>query len=188
MVGALRLFARASLFAGALAAGCSPRVGSPVTAAPSPRLDTQPGHWTDERGAPVVLSSLEGTPVVLTAIYASCTTRCPLTVEKVRAVDAAFRSHGRPAAVYLLTLDPANDTPRRLLQFKEDRHMPEDWHFLRGSMTDTRTLARMLGVHPAVDDAHVDHEVGIAIFGADGALAHRYEGWSFDVSEAVSVR
>jgi protein SCO1/2 len=154
-------------------------------ASPARTILEQPGSWMDETGNPATLSSLAGEPFLVTAVFTSCTTRCPLTIEKVRAVDEAFRSRGAPVAIRLLTLDPITDTPERLRHFKEERHLPDSWHFLRGSLEDTHALARYLRVHAAYDDAHIDHDVQIAVFDKRGRLAKSFSSWSFDVNAAV---
>jgi protein SCO1 len=135
----------------------------------------------------VTLAQWRGVPLVVTAVFTSCTSRCPLTVEKVREVDAAFHRRGIPTQVLLVTLDPRTDDPGRLERFKEGRHLPEAWHFLRGSLDDTRELGRMLGVHAIYDDGHIDHDVRIAIFDASGRLVRDYAGWDFDADGATKL-
>jgi protein SCO1/2 len=176
VAGGLALCAFASGYA-------APAAGAGVSAAPS---TLQPsGQWVDETGRLTSLASLAGAPFILSAVFTSCTLRCPLTLEKLRAVDDAFRRRGAPVSVRLLTLDPRTDTPERLRRFKEEHHLPESWHFLRGSVDDTRALARSLGVHVAYDDAHIDHDVQIAVFDGNGRLTRRFSSWSFDVDDAV---
>jgi protein SCO1/2 len=148
-------------------------------------ITQQPGHWIDEAGNPVVFSGLAGEPFVLTAVFTGCSLRCPLTIDKLREVDAAFRRHGATVPIRLLTLDPSNDTPERLRRFKEERHLPDNWHFLRGSREDTRSLARYLRVNAAYDDGHIDHDVRIAVFDGQGRLAKSFSSWSFRADEAV---
>ncbi len=168
----------------ASASGCAaPAADQRERPAPSTFQPSAP--WVDETGQPTSLASLTGAPFVLSAVFTSCTLRCPLTLEKVRAVEDAFRRRGVPVAVRLLTLAPRTDTPARLRRFKEEHHLPESWHFLRGRVDDTRTLARSLGVHAAYDDAHIDHDVQIAVFDANGRLTRRFSSWSFDAEDAV---
>ena len=143
------------------------------------------GGWTDEHGASISLARFRGAPFILTAGYTSCTVRCPLTVDKLRAVDEALRRRGQVVPIVFLTLDPRNDTTERLGHWKREHHLTDDWHFLRGSDADTRRLARVLGVHAAYDDGHIDHDVRIAVFDASGRLTRTLDGWSFDVDEAV---
>jgi cytochrome oxidase Cu insertion factor (SCO1/SenC/PrrC family) len=161
--------------------GCLPsRAQSP--AAP---VSAEGATWTDERGESVVLERFRGAPVVFTAFFTSCTVRCPLTISKLREVDEAFRKRGSSVPIVLVTLDPHTDTADRLLRFKEERHLPDNWHLLRGGDAATRAFARYLHVDPAYDSGHIDHEVRIDVLDAKGDLARSLAGWSFDPDRAV---
>jgi protein SCO1 len=127
-------------------------------------------------------------PLVVTAIYTSCTERCPLTVEKLKRVDEAFRRHHVDDQVVLVTLDPERDTVERLRRFKAARNMPPSWHLLRGDLEQTREVARSLRLSAVYDDGHIDHDVRIAVFDRDGRLVRSFEGWSFDENDALVVK
>jgi protein SCO1/2 len=148
-------------------------------------ITAREASFTDEEGRPISLDSFRGAPVVLSAFFTSCTVRCPLTVSKLREVDRAFEASGGAVPIVLLTLDPHTDTAERLLRFKQERKLPDHWHFLRGNDADTQALARQLRVNPAYDVGHIDHEVRIAVLDPAGRLARSFGGWSFDASAAV---
>jgi protein SCO1/2 len=150
-----------------------PATGQPVSTAARAEtrsLFARPWVWRDESGAEVRLDSWRGTPIVVTMIFTSCTTTCPLTIEKLRRVTDRFEREGRAATFVLVTLDPSNDTPEQLRRFKASRQLPEKWHLLRGSDEQTRELADLLAVH-VLDDSHVFHDARIVIFDRDGKLA-----------------
>ncbi len=178
--------ARATFLAAVVALGFVAGCGALVTteSARSPRM-APGGTWTDENGQPIALERFRGAPVVFSAFFTSCTVRCPMTVEKLRDVDRAFQRSGPPVPIVILTLDPQTDTPERLGRYKRDHHLPDHWHFLWGALPATRKLARYLSVNPAYDDGHIDHDVEIAIFDANGRLAHGFQGWAFDADAAV---
>jgi protein SCO1/2 len=142
--------------------------------------------YTDEHGRAVSLEGFLGQAYVVTAIYTSCTERCPLTIDKLRDVEEALRAEGVTAPIVLLTLDPRTDTPERLLRYKESRRLPEHWHLLRGDEAATRALARWIGLRFAGDGA-IDHDVVVAVIDRRGRLRRRFEGWSFDVSDVVAA-
>jgi len=172
----------ALLLAAVAVAGCNV-VGTGLTRLP-PRAAPS-GAWTDEEGRPLALSSFRGAPLVMSAFFTSCTMRCHMTVEKLKAVDRAYAASGVAVSIVVLALDPKNDTPSRLARFKRDHGLSDHWHFLWGSMNDTRKLAKALSVNAAYDDGHIDHDVEIAVFDAYGRLARSYGGWAFDPSDAV---
>lgn len=173
------------------ACGGSPVNRGPTPGAPastSPSVFSRPWRWIDEQGQSVALEQYSGAPFVLTAIYTSCTVRCPMTIEKLRSVDEAFRRRQRLVPIVLVTLDPHVDTPERLGRFKQSHRLPDHWHLLHGSDLDTRALGRYLAVHAAVDDGHIDHDVRISFFHSDGQLARSFEGWAFDADDGLGVR
>jgi protein SCO1 len=145
-------------------------------------------RWTDEQGEEVSFSRWRGSPLVVTAIFTSCTVRCPLTVEKLHLLDRGLHRRGIEGQFFLVTLDPQNDDRARLQRFKETRHLPPSWHMLRGSRQQTLELGRWLGVRAIYDSGHIDHDVRIAVFDAGGRLVRSFGGWDFDENTAVAVR
>ena len=139
-------------------------------------LFAQPWIWTDERGAPVQLSRWGGTLLVVTLVYTSCTTTCPLTVDKLLRLGDSFRRQGRPATFVLVTLDPSNDTPEQLRRFKATRGLPADWHLLRGNDQQTRELAGLLGVRIMNESSHIIHDGRIVFLDPQGRLLGQYSG------------
>jgi cytochrome oxidase Cu insertion factor (SCO1/SenC/PrrC family) len=131
------------------------------------------------------LSTWRGEALVVAPIYASCTERCPRTIDKVRQVDQAFARRGIARHVLLVTLDPRNDGLARLRRFKEIRRLPVDWTILRGEEDATRELARMLDVRAIYDDTHIDHDVRIAVFDGAGRMVRNFRGWDFEEEDAV---
>jgi protein SCO1/2 len=160
-----------------------PRAESEPTQGES--LFARPWVWNDEQGAAVGFFKWRGTPLVVSAIYTSCTSTCPLTIEKLRKVDAAFRRKNRAVEFLLITLDPHTDTPDRLRRFKESSKLPERWHLLRGSDKETQELSRLLHVRAVFDDAHIIHDVRIAVFDEQGQLKRSFRGWTFQDDDAV---
>lgn len=145
-------------------------------------------RWTTETGRQVSLDHWRGTPVIVVPFYASCRVRCPLTIEKVRRVDAAYHARGLTAPILLVTLDPRADTPERLARFKQSAGLPASWTLLRGDTSATQALARALGVRATPDDAHIDHRVRIVVLDEDGRIERRLDGWGFDAEDAVLPR
>ena len=171
---------------GCVPARPGPRTPSPDTSNPPTRADAvadrsrslfaQPWIWTDERGAPVQLSRWGGSLLVVTLVYTSCTTTCPLTVDKLLRLGDSFRRQGRPATFVLVTLDPSNDTPEQLRRFKATRGLPADWHLLRGNDQQTRELAGLLGVRIMNESSHIIHDGRIVFLDPQGRLLGQYSG------------
>jgi protein SCO1/2 len=161
-------------------AGCASTAPRPERASGQPRaaagrgdlppLFAHPWVWRDEQGAPVRFEQWRGTPIVVTLFFTSCTSTCPLTIERLRRVTETFEREGRDATFVLVTLDPSNDTPEQLRRFKSSRQLPGRWHLLQGDEAQVRELADLLQVH-VLDDAHVFHDARIVIFDRDGRLS-----------------
>lgn len=177
--------------------------GPPAGAAPPTRsVFEAPWRWTTEQGQEVTLARWRGQTLILAPFYTSCRTRCPATIAKLRSIEAAYRHEEKeakegkqgkagakatekPAAIVLVTLDPATDSAAHLLAFKKSAKLPDAWTLLRGGAEDTRSLARWLEARPAYDDGHIDHQVRIAVFDGDGRLVRNLHGWDFPTADAV---
>jgi protein SCO1/2 len=142
---------------------------APTTRAPAhrPSVFDRPWIWTDEQDAPVRLERWRGQTLIVAFVYTTCTTVCPLTVEKLRGLDERLRRAGRPAELVLVTLDPWTDSAAQLRSFKSERRLPERWHLLRAHFEQTHALADLLQVRLIDDGAHVIHDGTIAVL--DGA-------------------
>jgi protein SCO1/2 len=163
-------------------------VSRPAARSGGVSLFEKPWLWEDERGAVVALSKWRGTPEIVTMFYASCTFRCPLTLAKLKRLEAAFAKRASPVHFVLITLDPRADTPDRLRDFKRSEHLADDtWHLLAGDDGDTKELSRILGVRPSHGDSHIDHDVKIAVVDANGLLLQTLDGWHFDEDAVVAA-
>lgn len=157
-----------------------------VTFADSRSLFDAAWRWTDENAAEVSFSRWRGAPLVVTINYTTCRLRCPMTLDKLGEVERAYaRKHQRVNFV-LVTLDPSNDTPKRLKAYKKARGLSEaTWHLLSGSEAQTKELTRFLGIRTLDDGSHIDHEVKILVFDGDGREVRSFVGLHFDEEAAV---
>lgn len=170
----------------AASSACAASSSKPAGAVTSSAtLSSVRDRFTDEQGERGSFERWRGSTVVVATIYTSCTRICPLTVEQMRKVDAAYRRAGKRAEFVLVTLDPDSDTPERLRDFKSTRALPAEWHLLRGSERATRDVTDLLGVHTIDMGSHVVHNATIAVFDPRGALVRAFDDLDFDPSAAV---
>lgn len=112
-------------------------------------------------GTPLRLSELRGRPLVVSLIYTSCATVCPVSTQTLRTTVAQARQALGPDAFEVLTLgfDSRGDTPRRMAAFATDHDIAGDpmWHVATAS--------------PAVLEALLE-EVGFSYSGAAGGFDH----------------
>jgi len=193
---ALTLMAGTMLAAAALAE--NPHAGHDAHAHHTP-MHAEPathGHslfhldaeWLTDRGESFRLDDLAGKPTVITMIYGSCTTACPVLVNDARRIDRAVPEAIRDdLQVVIVSFDPARDTPERMADYAESFEVDaERWHFLHGDPADIRTLAAMLGVRYRDNgDGSFDHSNLITLLDADGRVARRSEGLARPVGPIV---
>jgi protein SCO1/2 len=173
-----------------LLAGCVPPTASPG-AVEAPRaigsLLDHPWSWTDDRGAAVRFSDWRGRPIVLAAVYTSCTRTCPRTLGALRQLASRLARDRSDAEFVIVTLDPATDTEERLRDFKRSSGLPDAWHLVRGSEAATAGVADLLDIHVLSMDAHVMHDSRIAVFDTRGALSSRFDCCDFTEDAAAAV-
>ena len=152
---------------------------------PGAPLFQRPWVWTDDEGAPVTFSAWAGRPLVVAAFYASCGKTCPLTLQKLRQIDAAFRAAGREVEVAVVTIDPANDSPEVLRRYRAEHHLPARWHLLRGGAAQTEEVTDLLDIHVVDLGPHVVHGSRIMVFEPAGDVARSFRCCDFDPAWAV---
>jgi protein SCO1/2 len=143
-----------------------------------------PWVWNDEHGSSVTFARWRGEPLVVSVFFTSCRKTCPRTLQTLRTVQANFSREHRAAQFVLVTLDPTNDTPDTLREFKTTERLPDAWHLLTGSAPQTRDLADLLDIHVMDLDPHVVHEGKIVIFDSQGM---RVQSFSSSGAEADAL-
>lgn len=146
--------------------------------------------WQTQAGHVFKLKELAGRPTIITMIYGSCTTACPVLVNDARRIDRAVPDAIRDELqVVIVSFDPARDTPERLADYAADYEVdPERWHFLHGDPADIRTLAAMLGVRYRDNgDGTFDHSNVVTLLDAQGRIAERNEGLARPVEPIVEA-
>lgn len=179
-VGALvALVATVALFAyGSLASG-KPEVALPF---PGERIRTRiaPPAFTltDHRGAPVSLDALRGRVVLVTGVYATCSTSCPQILRDVKdlmdALPPAARNHFVAVA---LSLNPAYDTSEMMTAIAKAYGFPyPGFHYANGPATEMHDLLTRLQFAPVKNPATgaIDHANLFILVDAAGLIAYRF--------------
>lgn len=145
-------------------------------------------EWRTEAGDSFRLEELAGRPTVITMIYGSCTSACPVLVNDARRIDRALPETIRDGLqVVVVSFDPARDTPERMADYASDYDVdPDRWRFLHGEPADIRTLAAMLGVRYRDNgDGTFDHSNLVTLLDAEGRVVERSEGLARPVEPIV---
>ena len=117
----------------------------------------------DENGKPVRLADLRGRPVVVTFLYTTCKDTCPLTAAQIR---IALDDLGHDVPVVAVSVDPANDTPRRARTFALKQGLQGRMRWALGNAKQLQRLWRAYGVQP--QSLTADHTASTVLLDGDG--------------------
>jgi len=126
----------------------------------------------DAAGKPVDMASLRGKPVVMTFVYSTCEDTCPTQVQTIR---GALDRLGRDVPVLAVSVDPANDTPRRAERFMLDQQMAGRMRFLLGSREELAPVWSGYAIQP--QEGELDHSAYVVLVDARGM---QRVGWPHD--------
>jgi protein SCO1/2 len=142
--------------------------------------------WNTHQSKQLKLSELEGHPVIISMIYGSCTTACPVLVHDVKRLYSNLDENTKKQVkLVMVSFDTDRDTPEALADYVNQYQLNSDnWLFLNGSKQDIRTLATVLGVrYRQRPDGDFDHSNLITILDKRGVIAERIEGLSQPMDE-----
>lgn len=117
----------------------------------------------DERGRMLRLSELRGRPAVVTFLYTTCEDTCPLTAQQIR---AALDDLGHDVPVVAVSVDPANDTPRRARSFLLEQRMQGRMRWALGDAGRLQRIWNAYGIRPQTADE--EHTASTVLLDARG--------------------
>jgi protein SCO1/2 len=132
---------------------------------------------TDQDGQPLGPEGFEGHWSFCFFGYTFCPDVCPTTLGQLGAVAGALaeRDTADDTLFWMISVDPARDTPARLKEYV-DFFSPQ-FRGASGESEQIDTLARQMGVYyklhepkPGTDYYLVDHSAAILLINPDGAL------------------
>ena len=113
---------------------------------------------TNQDGKPISSASLKGHPVVFAFIYSTCRDTCPAQVQTIR---GALDDVDKPSVKVIgISVDPANDTPKRAQSFLLKQGMTGRMDFLLGTTAQLTPVWNAFGVQPQQGNLeHTSHTV-----------------------------
>lgn len=113
---------------------------------------------TDQDGHPVHILSevLRHRLALVSFIYTSCQTTCPLVGATVAAVADDLKKEHSDLVIVSVSIDPDYDTPARLLAWRERYGELPQWTLLTGPKREINQLLRAFGVYSANLEDHQD--------------------------------
>lgn len=132
---------------------------------------------TNQDGETVSLSELKGRVVLVTAVYAACTTTCPMMLTRIRTVIDQLTSAERDdLAVVAFSLNPEADTRelRKMISRIYSMDSPQ-FHFVNGVPGEVNALLDRLNVARTRDEetGQIMHSNLFFLLDREGSIAYR---------------
>lgn len=115
----------------------------------------------------------DGRPVVLTFIYTSCTTICPVTSQTLSQLQSELGRDRNRVRIASISIDPEHDTPPRLREYATRFGAGPEWHHYTG------TVAASIATQKAFNVYHEDkmnHNPVVLLRAAPGKPWLRIDG------------
>lgn len=107
----------------------------------------RPPQLVDQTGRVFSLTSLRGTPFIVTFVSAHCSDACPLVNAQFSAAARQLAQEHRKMRLVTVTLDPENDPPRVMRAMaKTFAADPHTWLVAGGSVSDVHRVMSEFGV------------------------------------------
>ena len=147
-------------------------------------IGTKLGDYTlrDPQGRHIALGDYRGRPLVISLVYSSCSTTCPVTTQHlIDAVAQARRSLGADRfAVLTIGFDARRDSPQRMAAFAGRQGIPTTgWDVASGDETTLAALMRNLGFSYQAVAGGFDHVAQTTIIDAEGRVYRQVYGDDF---------
>jgi protein SCO1/2 len=142
-----------------------PASGSGFDGAALPRLPPHAFTLTDQSGRRVSLSGYRGKVAVLTFLYSTCGPTCIVIAQQIR---GALDELPHPVPVFIISADPAADTPARVKRFLASVSLAGRVSYLTGPPAALAPVWRAYGVVPA-SSAREAFDRSASVFVLDGS-------------------
>jgi protein SCO1/2 len=112
----------------------------------------------DQDGKTVTSASLKGQPVVYAFVYSTCEDVCPAQVQTIK--GALDDLDGKDVRVVGISVDPANDTPKRANSFMLKQGMTGQMDFLLGTRAELEPVWKAFAIQPQAENLeHSAHTI-----------------------------
>lgn len=186
MVSLTRLAAfLAILFTWPLAAAAQPLEPEAVLAASQGAIGNMTGDhvFRDQNGEPLALADLRGKPLVVSLIFTSCATVCPITTDHLREQVAQVRRSLGTDKFNVLTFgfDATGDRPAQLAGFASSHQILRegDWYIASADPETTEAFLDELGFSYRAGAGGFDHITQTSILDAEGRVYRQVYGEAF---------
>ena len=145
---------------------------------------------TDQHQQPLRAAALAQRPVLLSFVFAGCSSTCPLQVKELAALHDELPASARAQVRFVsVTVDPLSDTPQALAAFAQRLGAERTgWAFATGKPEAVHTLLDRMQTFAQVKGTPrpEDHRTSLYLFAADGQLLQRFRGVPVDRPRLVA--
>lgn len=138
---------------------------------PEIRLRDHNGEWVD-------LADLRGDVVLVTGVYATCSTACPMILREVKdLIETLPAEHRGRFHALALSLDPHYDTTSMMRAVATAYGFPSPgFHYMNGTPEDMRPLLTHMQFSPILNEKTgiIDHANLFILIDASGKIAYRF--------------
>jgi protein SCO1/2 len=89
----------------------------------------------------------QGEPVVIDFIYTTCTTICPLASQTFSQLQQMMGDDAKRVRFVSISIDPEQDTPRRLADYAQKFGAGPQWHMYTGTVQASLAVQRAFDVY-----------------------------------------
>ncbi len=134
-------------------------------------------NFTNQDGQPVTLADFKGRVTLVTAVYSTCTTTCPMMLKKIREVlDQLTPAERAELAVVAFSLSPEVDTRElRTMITKSYGFHTAQFHFVNGLPSEMNVLLEKLNIGRMRDEktGELVHSNLFILLDHEGRIAYR---------------
>jgi len=130
----------------------------------------------DQDGKAFAYADGRGRVRIVSMFYTSCKYVCPLIIDTLLKTERELAPEQKAALdVWLVSLDPDNDTPDALKRVADKRHLDTSrWRLARTEKPGVRRLAAVLGIqYKQIENKEFSHSSALVLLDADGRIVAR---------------
>ena len=133
-------------------------------------------HLTNQDGRSVSLGDFKGRVVLVTAVYSTCTSTCPMMLGKMRSVlDKLTDAERAQMSVVAFSLNPEADTRELRSMVAQMYGMQAPFHFVNGIPSEVNAILDKLNIARTRDAAtsQIQHSNLFFLLDREGRIAYR---------------
>ncbi len=123
---------------------------------------------TDQSGNQISLQQFKGKPVVLTFLYTHCPDVCPLTAEHLHSTMLELGKDAHNVAVLAVSTDAKRDDGAAAMQFSQQHHMTDYWHYLVGTQEQLSPVWANYSISAQAQQQNINHSMALFVIDKQG--------------------